>query len=295
MIDLHVHTSASDGSLSPSEIVKVAARAGLEAIAITDHESVEGTAEFLEESERFGIEALSGIEIGVRHSPGTMHLLGYFIDPFDAGLRELISRVQVGRISRIEKVVARLAEGGVGISAPEVLEEARGSSPGRPHVARLLVRRGVVASIQEAFSRYVGQGGVAYVEREKPTFEEARRAIEGAGGIVVLAHPITLGLSPDGLRHILVDLSQRGLSGVEVYYPTQHGPMRRLLLDIADELSLAVTGGSDFHGDVKSEWKIGVGAGELSIPYAVLGELKKRHHEMKQEGREAIGGERSDG
>jgi predicted metal-dependent phosphoesterase TrpH len=294
MIDLHIHTDASDGTLSPSEVVRLAARAGLQAIAITDHESMAGTPAFLEECRRQGIEGISGIEIGVRHAPGTMHILGYFVDPFAEGLQALTTRVRAGRVTRIEGVVGRLRERGLGVSTEDVIEEAKGAPMGRPHVARLLVRRGFVSSIQEAFTRYLGKGGLAYMEREKPDFEEVRSAIEEAGGIMVLAHPITLGMFPDGLRSLLEDLSSRGLSGLEVYYPTQQGAVRDLLLEMARDLSLAVTGGSDFHGDVKPEWKMGVGEGDLSVPYTALEELKEKLSFMMGKRREAIGGERSD-
>jgi hypothetical protein len=294
MIDLHLHTSASDGTMSPAEVVRLAAGANLEAIAITDHESVDGTASFLEECDGAGIEGISGIEIGVRHAPGTMHLLGYFIDPLDERLRALLSLARAGRMTRVEKVVGRLRERGLAITLDDVLAETVGAPPGRPHVARLLLKRGFVSSVQEAFARYLGKGGLAYVEREKPGFEEARSAIEGAGGITVLAHPISLGMHPEELRGHIEDLSSQGLAGLEVYYPTQQTPVRNILLEIARELSLAVTGGSDFHGDVKPEWTIGRGAGDLTIPYTVLEELKQRHADIGKNRREAIGGERSE-
>jgi predicted metal-dependent phosphoesterase TrpH len=223
-----------------------------------------------------------------------MHLLGYFIDPLDERLLALLARARAGRMRRMEKVVGHLRARGLVVTLEDVGEETGTAPPGRPHVARLLLRKGFVASVQEAFTRYLGKGGLAYVEREKPGFDEVREAIEGAGGITVLAHPISLGMHPEELRGLVEDLAQQGLAGIEVYYPTQQISFRNILLDIARDFSLAVTGGSDFHGDVKPEWAIGRGAGDLAIPYSILEELKQRHSDIARNRREAIGGERSE-
>jgi predicted metal-dependent phosphoesterase TrpH len=276
MIDLHIHTDASDGSLRPSAVVKLAIEMGLEAIGITDHDSVDGTGEFLEHCRRGGIEGVSGIEIGVGNKSGPMHLLGYFVDPESAGLRSLIDRVRSDRIVRAKKVIEKLNDNGIDLDISDVQNEAGGSPPGRPHVAMALRNRGFVPSVQEAFSRFLAEGKEAYVERYKPAFDEAVTVITEAGGIPVIAHPVSLGLVRNEMFLFLKNLVDRGLGGIEVYHPTQGGDLRKELTDMAVKLSILITGGSDFHGEVRPDWKMGVGLGDISIPYDVLDTMKKR-------------------
>ncbi|MFQ6105011.1 MAG: PHP domain-containing protein [Candidatus Glassbacteria bacterium] len=276
MIDLHIHTNSSDGSLSPSKVVRLARQADLEAIGITDHDSIDGIGEFMGECRSAGIEGVAGIEIGVKYRLVTMHLLGYFIDPEAVSLGALLGRVKSERVHRIKKVVEKLNGIGVPLDLDEVNQVAGDSPPGRPHVALALKRKGSVESVEEAFSQYLEKGREAFVERYKPTFDEAKRAIEQAGGISVLAHPISIGADCDSLFDLLRKFSGDGLSGVEVYHPNQDEDFQKMLLGMAKKLSLAVTGGSDFHGEAKPEWRIGVGLGDMRIPYVLLGELRKR-------------------
>jgi len=276
MIDLHIHTDASDGSLSPSVVVKLAVETGLEAVAITDHDSVEGVGEFLEQCRKSGVEGVSGIEIGVDLEPGQLHLLGYFIDPGSDGLRVLINRVRSDRMTRSEKVIEKLNKVGIDLKVEDVLRETGGSPPGRPHIAIALRNRSFVQSIEEAFVRFLGREKEAFVERYKPTFDEAVASITGAGGVPVLAHPAALGLGDAELFDTLEELVGRGLRGIEAYHPTQGEEFRKYLMEMAGKLSIVITGGSDFHGEVRPDWKIGIGLGEMRIPYSVFDNLKSR-------------------
>ncbi len=285
MIDLHIHTTASDGTVSPTGVVRMAKKAGLAAIGVTDHDTVDAIPEFLRECTAAGIEGVPGIEVGVEHEPGIMHLLGYFIDPDSRQLLDLLEIIGRDRVRRMEGIVERLVGLGVKILPEEISVEAGTAPPGRPHVAILLRNRGVVGSIEEAFVRYLREGSPAYQARVKPTVAEAIEVIDGAGGIAVLAHPISLGLEGGELYGVLRDLAEQGLTGVEVYYPTQEQACREELLRIARSLSLAVAGGSDFHGDVKPDFTIGVGRGDLEIPDSVLHELKRRCRSKKEQGR----------
>lgn len=285
MIDLHIHTTASDGTVSPSGVVRMAKAVGLSAVAITDHDCVDGIPEFRDQCRAVGIEAVNGIEIGVEHDHGTMHLLGYFIDPVSSPLKNLIETIGRERKRRMEKIVRRLVRVGVEVKLDEVYEVAGSAPPGRPHVALMLSNRGVVGSIEEAFVHFLREGAPAYQSRVKPSVTEAIEAIHAAGGVAVLAHPVTLGLESRELFDVVEDLTSKGLSGVEVYYPTQQENFRQELLLIARSLSLAVTGGSDFHGDVKPDFKIGVGKGDLNISDSLLHDLKKRSISGKERGR----------
>jgi predicted metal-dependent phosphoesterase TrpH len=276
MIDLHIHTDASDGSLSPSVVVKLAVETGLEAIAITDHDSVEGVDEFLEHCGKSGIEGVSGIEIGVDFEPGQLHLLGYFIDPGSEDLRSFTNRLRSDRMTRSEKVIEKLNKVGIDLNVEDVVREAGESPPGRPHIALALRNMSFVPSIEEAFRKFLGRDKEAYVERCKPTFDEAVATITGAGGVPVLAHPASLGLGEGELFDTLEDLVGRGLMGVEAYHPTQGEEFRKDLMEMAGKLSIVITGGSDFHGEVRPEWKLGVGVGEMRIPYSVFDKLKSR-------------------
>jgi len=275
MIDLHLHTDASDGSLRPSVVVKLAIEEGLEAIGITDHDSVDGTREFLKHCRAGGIEGVSGIEIGVKSDSGPMHLLGYFVDPKSTGLRSLIDRVRSYRVVRAEKVVEKLNGAGVDLNIGDIQREAGDSPPGRPHIAMALRNGGFVPSVEEAFSRFLGEGKEAYVERYKPSFDEGIAVISGSGGLPVLAHPVSLGLGRIELFELLKNLVDRGLGGIEVYHPTQGEDLRKDLAEMAGKLSILITGGSDFHGEVRPDWRIGVGLGDISIPYDVLDKMKK--------------------
>lgn len=275
-IDLHIHSTASDGSLSPIEIIETAEKAGLRAISITDHDTVEGSAEALRHQHSSGVEILTGIEVSVGFDSGTMHILGYLIRLDDPSLRQALKDVQKGRAGRNLQIIKKLQDLGADISHDEVLKVSGGGQTGRPHIAQVLVKKGVVQTIDEAFSKFLKKGRPAYTERYRLLPVEAIQTILQAGGVPVLAHPFTLNSKTEGgLDRIVAELKQAGLKGVEVYYPG-HGPDLTAQYErLADRHGLLVTGGTDFHGMVNPGIHIGIGVGDMRIPYRLVEKLKE--------------------
>ncbi|MBW1740135.1 MAG: PHP domain-containing protein [Deltaproteobacteria bacterium] len=275
-IDLHIHSTASDGSLTPVEIIETAKKAGLRAIAITDHDTLDGSVEALQYQHSSGIEILPGIEISANFDFGTMHILGYLIRLDDVSLRQTLKVIQEGRASRNIQIIKRLQGLGIDISHDEVSEASGGGQIGRPHIAQVLVNKRIVQNIDEAFNKFLRKGRPAYVKRYRLAPAEAIQAILRAGGVPVLAHPFTLNEKTEGgLDRILADLKQDGLKGVEVYYP-DHGPdLTAQYQRLAHRHELLMTGGTDFHGTAKPGVYIGIGKGELRIPYRLVEALKQ--------------------
>jgi predicted metal-dependent phosphoesterase TrpH len=275
-VDLHIHSTASDGTLSPKEIIKTAEQVGLRAIAITDHDTVEGSVEALQHQHSSPVEILPAIEISASSDFGSMHLLGYLIRLDDASLRQTIKVVQEARANRNRQIVKRLQDLGVDISYNEISEASGGGQIGRPHVAQVLLNKRIVQSIDEAFIKFLRKGRPAYVERYRLLPVEAMQAILQAGGVPVLAHPFTLNAkTEENLDRIVAELKHAGLRGLEAYYPA-HGPVRTAQYErLAHRHGLLITGGSDFHGTVKPEVHVGVGRGDLRIPYRLVEELKR--------------------
>ena len=275
-IDLHIHSTASDGSFSPLEIIEAARKIGLRAVAITDHDTVDGSAEALSFSHSHSIEILSGIEISADFPRGTMHILGYLIRVDDSDLRRTLETVQDARAKRNLKIVGKLQDLGVDIRYDEVIEVSGGGQVGRPHIAQVLVHKGVVQSLDEAFKKLLRKGGAAYVSRYRLLPAEAIQMILRAGGVPVLAHPFTLNAKNETeLESILVDLKQAGLKGVEVYNP-EHSPEHKNHYErLALRHGMLLTGGTDFHGTAKPGVQLGIGKGNLRIPYRLVEELKK--------------------
>jgi len=275
-IDLHVHSTASDGSLSPVKIIQAADKANLRAIAITDHDTVDGSVEALQHQHSSGVEILPGVEISAGFEPGVMHILGYLIRLDDASLREVLKVLQQARASRNLQIIERLQDLGIDITYDEVQKASGGGQIGRPHIAHVLVQKGIVQNIDNAFNKLLRKGSPAYAERYRLLPVEAIEAISGAGGVPVLAHPFTLNAKTEGdLERVLVELKQAGLKGVEAYCPG-HGPAVTALYErLADRHGLLVTGGTDFHGALKPEVHIGIGRGDLRIPYRLVEELKQ--------------------
>jgi predicted metal-dependent phosphoesterase TrpH len=275
-VDLHIHSTASDGSLSPTEIIETAKKLNLRAIAITDHDTIEGSVEALRHQDSSGVEILSGIEISVSFDSGTMHMLGYMMRLDDVALRQTLKVLQEARANRNLEIIKRLQDIGVDISYDEVLKASQGGQIGRPHIAQVLVHNKAVQTIDEAFNRLLGKGRPAYVERYRLLPVEAIQTILGAGGLPVLAHPFTLNAKTEGdLDRLLAELKQAGLKGVEVYYPG-HGPELTARYErLAHRHGLLLTGGTDFHGTVNPGVHIGIGRGGLRIPYRLVEELKR--------------------
>ena len=258
MIDLHTHSTASDGTLTPEELVDLAAEKGFRAIALTDHDTVGGVSAALERGIRRGVLVIPGVELGASwHGCGQMHILGYFIHHQPPYLIDRLSWLRERRRERAEEMISRLHAISVPISRDRVFQLAGSGSVGRPHVARVLVEAAYVRSISEAFDRYLKAGAPAFVEKIQLTPREAVRLISRSGGVAILAHPATLRLSPDRLEACIELLMNEGLRGIEVYWSKHTEAEISCFEELARRYALLVTGGSDFHGSNKSSLELG--------------------------------------
>ncbi len=276
-VDLHCHSTASDGTLPPSEVVRLAKEANLGALALTDHDTIAGIADASDEARTLGIDFLAGIEISAEHPrPGTMHILGYGVDPQNPSLQKLTETLIAGRDDRNPKMVAKLNEMGVSITMAEWEQEAKGVVLGRPQLAAILHRKGYVSSIKQAFDKYIGQGAPAYFDKERLTPKQAIERIRGAGGLPVLAHPVQLRTTNNAeLERIVKDLADLGLAGIEVIHSDHREPATIALMEsLADRFGLLKTGGSDFHGSNKPQIQLGV-AGGRRIPREYFDRLRE--------------------
>lgn len=273
-IDLHIHTTASDGILTPTEVVNYAVRKGLKAIAITDHDTIVGNAEALKEGERQNLTVIQGVEISVEFLGGTMHILGYLIDYKNETLCEKLRTLQKFRAERNPRIVEKLNKLGMQLKYEEVEKLAQGGQVGRPHFARLMVQKGYVGSEQEAFDKFLKKGAPAYEEKTRLSPSEAISLILDAKGIPVLAHPFTLNCKNlEELEQVVRELIEAGLKGIEAYY-SEHSDKETLeYQQLSSKYGLLITGGSDFHGDKSLGIDMGTGRGNLNIPDEILNEL----------------------
>jgi 3',5'-nucleoside bisphosphate phosphatase len=277
VIDLHAHTLYSDGSASPAQLVALAHSRGARAIAITDHDTVAGLAEGRAAADELGIEFVNGIEISAEYSPGTMHILGYFVNADSRPLAVKLDELRNARNNRNPRIAARLQALGLDINYEDVARLAGNEVVGRPHFARLMVERGYARSIQDAFDRYLAKGAAAYVEKARLSPAESIALIHEAGGAAVLAHPYQLRLpSIEEVERLIVELAAMGLDGIEAIY-SRHSPVERdVYARMAARHGLLVTGGSDYHGTYKPDISIVIGKGDLEVPYALIEQLKAR-------------------
>tara|TARA_B100001964_G_scaffold195587_1_gene219713 strand:+ start:1782 stop:2648 length:867 start_codon:yes stop_codon:yes gene_type:complete len=270
VIDLHLHTTASDGACPPADLLARAAAAGVGTLSVTDHDTMAAVPEALALAASHELEVLPGIEITAVRDGRDVHILGYFLAPSPPGLDAFLEGQRGHRADRLRAMADRLSAQGFGVDI-EALLAARavdGRSLGRPHLAQALVAAGHVRSVQEAFDRWLGDGRATWVERQGETPERVVEAIAEAGGVASLAHP---GLSRD--RRLLGRLAEAGLDAVEVYHSQHDAPTRRRLLDQARSLNLAATGGSDFHGD--TDHRAGH-LGRVGVPPEAYAELRER-------------------
>jgi len=252
--DLHIHSTASDGKLTPADVVLEAARRGLSFIALADHDCIDGIASAQATTRAFpGLKVIPGVEISTDTAEGEVHVLGYFIDYTDPEFNAVLDRFKKSRLQRGEKMVAKLGKLGIHIDWQRVREIADGSSIGRPHIAQAMMEKGYVTSFQQAFSEYLGHNRPAYVERDKMTPEEAVELIIKAEGLPVLAHPLTFP-KPEALT---AELKGGGLVGLETYYNGYTAEEINRLLTLAQKYELITTGGSDYHGIDATETAIG--------------------------------------
>ena len=266
-VDLHVHSTTSDGDLSPSEVVRYALSQGLIALALTDHDTLGGIAEAQRAAEGADLDVIPGTEINSKWEGGALHLLGYYVDPDHPVLKRRLQRMRNARLDRAHAMLDRLEDLGLPMDWEDVDAMAQGQSMGRPHIARALLNRGYVDSIQEAFDRYISPGGAAYVPRLRLTPGEVIESIHAAGGVAVLAHP-----GPSGAVDIIPRLVSLGLQGLEVYYPRQSSSDVQLLLDLCQRYGLIATGGSDFHAEDHEE---GATLGSVFVPVECIEELRR--------------------
>lgn len=274
-IDLHLHTTFSDGSLPPSEVLALAQKAGVTALAITDHDIVEGIPEATAAGERLGIEVIPGVEISSRFGESELHILGYFMDWQDPALNRRLAELRACRHMRNPLIVEKLNGLGLPMTYEEVQALAGTGAVGRPHIARVMMEKGYVQSAKEAFDRYLAEGRPAYVPRQLPEPAEAIAWIRAARGLPVLAHPTWVRATEDGLLKLCEQLKAAGLMGIEVHYSTHKRAQTAAYLNIARRLDLLVTGGSDFHGVTKPDIEVGVGRGGLKVPDRLLAPLKE--------------------
>jgi predicted metal-dependent phosphoesterase TrpH len=247
-VDLHIHTTASDGMFAPEDVVRMAKEAGLVAIAITDHDTVGGVAQAVAAAAKWGMELVPGIEISTLADGQDVHVLGYFVDTEQEWFLKRLQSLHNTREERNRKIIGKLNELGIAITWEEVQAKKRGASPqkniGRPHIAEVLVDKGVVRSMNEAFDRYLGKDGAAYVTTKRISPFEAIDLIKEAGGVPVLAHP---GLYENDA--LVEEIIAHGLAGLEVYHPDHDEEHTQRYREMAEQHGLIVTGGSDFHGE----------------------------------------------
>ncbi len=274
-IDLHTHSNCSDGSMSPAELVDLAAASDLAAIALTDHDSISGLDEAINRGKKIGIEVINGAEFSLFNDDTAIHLLAYCFDPAHPAIKNLIKKAQKIRDDRNKGIFAKFSDLGIEIDHDKLLLSAKGQL-GRPHFAAYLVNHGMARNNQDAFNRYLKRGGPAYVARERLKTTEAMTEISRAGGISVLAHPMAVNHSRKTMTGIIRSLKDHGLGGVEVLYPAHDNSTIKYLTALARELDLAITGGSDFHGAGKPDIRLG-GPGLMPpVPLTLLENLKKR-------------------
>ena len=279
--DLHTHSTASDGSIEPGRLAALAREAGLAAIALTDHDTVAGLSAFLKGTNDCGITGVAGIEISSRWDfPNEVHILGYFVDHTDQEFCRRLKLLQDARNERNRKMIKLLHEQGVDVGMQEWENEAPGHIIGRLHLAKVLVRKGICSDVREAFKRFIGRDGSAYLPKERLTSVEAVRFLRESGAAPVLAHPGLLNLNSEELRSFLIVLKENGLIGVECFHSDHDSRVSRRFQELAVRLQLVVTGGSDFHGSQKRN----VTLGSPCVPLDYLVRLKDAMNLMRSDG-----------
>ena len=282
-IDLHAHTTASDGTLTPTELVRRAAQEGLVGLAVTDHDTVDGVAEAMAVGARLGVEVIPGVEISLEYAgpkvegrAGWMHLLVYHLS-LDGPLANELRELQTWRATRNHRIIAKLCDLGLEMTLEEVAAASGGGQIGRPHFATVMLRKGYIETRQEAFDRYLAKGAPAYEDKRRLSPDDAISRARAEGAVPVLAHPYSLGLTGEDLRTHLAHWRDQGLCGLEVIYP-DHGPeLRDTFTTLAADLGLIATGGTDFHGGNKPHIALGRGIdGNVTVPATILSEIRAR-------------------
>jgi hypothetical protein len=284
LCDLHAHSTCSDGTLPPGEVVRLADRRQLAGVALTDHDTIDGLAEAAAAAGEFPeLTFVSGVELSAVAPQGTLHVLGLGIDPAATSMVHLLGQLVQARNDRNPQMIARLQSLGLKIDMDEVRRAAEGPLPpapgappavvGRVHMAEVLVHKGYVRTIEEAFDRFLAEGRPAYVDKERLSPRALADAIHAAGGLAIIAHPVQLGFENYAQAQRLIRLLvEQGLDGLEVYHSDHGAALTRFFLDLAKRFNLAISGGSDFHGRIKPHVQLG----RPRVPVEVLRELQRR-------------------
>ncbi len=281
-IDLHVHSTASDGTLTPPEILEMAVQLGLKAVSITDHDTISGSAAALDSGIPQSLGFLTGIEISAAPPRGypsgsSVHVLGYGIDLFDTSLNKLLTVLQTSRENRNPQIIERLNAMGMDLTMADLSPIVGDATAGRPHIAQLMIAKGLAVSIDDAFDRFLGKNKPAYVEKHRVPMEAAIAAIKSAGGVAVLAHPYLNDVTAiDNVEPFLLTLKAMGLEGVEALYPEHPEAATARYCQLAQKHNLLITGGTDFHGAVTPGIQMGSGAGNFHVPYSYYEHLMAR-------------------
>jgi predicted metal-dependent phosphoesterase TrpH len=272
-VDLHLHSSCSDGTDTPAQIVELAAAERMRCIALTDHDNLDGIDEARRAAEAAGIEFIPGIELSVDYEDTKMHMLVYFLEPESGPLQDRLAELRQGRDRRNVAMIEKLNQLGYEITADDVARHAFGRSIGRPHVADALVEKGYVATRNDAFDGLLSDGGIAYVERDRLTAVDAIGLARESNAVPVVAHPITINLGVKAGPTFRA-LADHGLGGIEAHHPKHNMPLRAKFEEIASDLNIAATGGSDYHGAGVREFRVGKGTGDLLVPDCAVDQLR---------------------
>lgn len=277
MIDLHTHSTASDGSCTPERLVEMALSVGLRALALTDHDTIDGVQRATKTAEGTNLTLIPGVEIEIENEGGEFHLLGLCLFGGRSALDGALRKLQASRRERNARMVEKFNEAGIPIGLEELSEIAGGDVVSRAHFARLLVRKKVVSSIDAAFKRHIGKGRPFYEPRLCLPLREAAALIKGAGGVAVIAHPVSLQLHGHAQRTFFMAARDQGVRGIEAWHPNHPLAECRRLERVARSLGMCVTGGSDFHGEHIPQRRLGVTAGGREVPDSLLEGLPALH------------------
>lgn len=281
-VDFHMHTTHSDGSYSPEELMRACREKNLVCVSVTDHDTMSSFETCQDEAQKMGIELVPGIEISAIFEPGTMHILGYFLDRNHPELKAAIEDIQQVRRERNSRMIEKLNEAGIDITLEEVLKEALGDisadikQVGRPHFAKVLVKKKAVKDSHEAFQKYLGKGCPAYLDKQKLTPEEAVSLINRAGGVASIAHPKQMKVDDATMEKEIKKLADLGLGGLEVYNSCQDIEENAVYLKLAKKFGLVPTGGSDFHGAVKPSVQLGFAGAGIQMGYDMVDALREK-------------------
>ena len=274
-VDLHAHSTASDGTETPAEVMRIAARADLISVALTDHDTLEGLAEAQIVADGVGVDLIPGTEISCEWAQGTMHMVILFLEPGPGPLQDRLWDLQASRSRRNKVIVERLQELGMEITYEEILEEAGEGSVGRPHFAAVMEQKGYVTDFRAAFDEYLANGRPAYVARQRMGPQESIELALASNAVPVIAHPHTLGLNTAAeFAETYQQLGEWGLIGIECFYGEYDRIVQQALADAISAFDLLPSGGSDFHGDYKAGLELGFGRGQLAVPDSVLDDLR---------------------